>query len=364
MRGIFLATALFAVLAMPAVSAAKPEPKPAALLRRRRRADDQPRPRRDLRRQAGLPRRLRDRVPARRPGPARHGLPRRRAARARLRRLRRKARGRDRRHRVPGLVRRPAGRALRPARHAQGRREAHRRRAEGLARSSSSPITATAGPDGLGVWGGVPLEYRKLVFDRTVEAIVEASGHAARARSTTAPRPAATCSPTSSTTTRPTRSSTPTCACSRPATSSAGPFATLLELLRPRDRPGLRQHEGHGRLGPGGQPAAGQALRRRGGDRRRHARAHAAGRPRLRRQEPHGRRRVAVLAWTTTRRASSTAPAQAGRERPAARPASRVVGGALLSDPGRHARTRCCSACSSAARRPARRSTARSRRRG
>ena len=30
------------------------------------------------------------------------------------------------------------------------------------------------GPDGLGVWGGVPVEYRKLVFDRTVEAIVEA----------------------------------------------------------------------------------------------------------------------------------------------------------------------------------------------
>ena len=30
------------------------------------------------------------------------------------------------------------------------------------------------GPDGLGVWGGVPLAYRKLVFDRTVEAIVEA----------------------------------------------------------------------------------------------------------------------------------------------------------------------------------------------
>jgi hypothetical protein len=30
------------------------------------------------------------------------------------------------------------------------------------------------GPDGLGVWGGVPIEYRKLVFDRTVEAIVEA----------------------------------------------------------------------------------------------------------------------------------------------------------------------------------------------
>jgi hypothetical protein len=31
-----------------------------------------------------------------------------------------------------------------------------------------------SGPDGLGVWGGVPVEYRKLVFDRTVEAIVEA----------------------------------------------------------------------------------------------------------------------------------------------------------------------------------------------
>jgi hypothetical protein len=30
------------------------------------------------------------------------------------------------------------------------------------------------GPDGLGVWGGVPVEYRKLVFDRTVDAIVEA----------------------------------------------------------------------------------------------------------------------------------------------------------------------------------------------
>jgi hypothetical protein len=31
-----------------------------------------------------------------------------------------------------------------------------------------------SGPDGMGVWGGVPVEYRKLVFDRTVEAIVEA----------------------------------------------------------------------------------------------------------------------------------------------------------------------------------------------
>jgi hypothetical protein len=32
------------------------------------------------------------------------------------------------------------------------------------------------GPDGLGVWGGVPVEYRKLVFERTVDAIVEAYG--------------------------------------------------------------------------------------------------------------------------------------------------------------------------------------------
>ena len=29
-----------------------------------------------------------------------------------------------------------------------------------------------AGPDGLGVWGGVPDAYKKLVFDRTVSAIV------------------------------------------------------------------------------------------------------------------------------------------------------------------------------------------------
>jgi hypothetical protein len=31
-----------------------------------------------------------------------------------------------------------------------------------------------SGPDGMGVWGGVPIEYRKLVFDRTVEAVLEA----------------------------------------------------------------------------------------------------------------------------------------------------------------------------------------------
>ena len=30
------------------------------------------------------------------------------------------------------------------------------------------------GPDGLGVWGGVPVAYRKMVFERTVDAIVEA----------------------------------------------------------------------------------------------------------------------------------------------------------------------------------------------
>src|SRR3954454_7345373 len=31
-----------------------------------------------------------------------------------------------------------------------------------------------SGPDPLGVWGGIPLEYRKLIFDRTVDAIVAA----------------------------------------------------------------------------------------------------------------------------------------------------------------------------------------------
>ena len=31
-----------------------------------------------------------------------------------------------------------------------------------------------AGPDGLGVWGGVPTAYKRLVFDRTVSAIVRA----------------------------------------------------------------------------------------------------------------------------------------------------------------------------------------------
>ncbi len=30
-----------------------------------------------------------------------------------------------------------------------------------------------SGPDGMGVWGGLPLEYRKRIFERTVEAIVE-----------------------------------------------------------------------------------------------------------------------------------------------------------------------------------------------
>ncbi len=31
-----------------------------------------------------------------------------------------------------------------------------------------------SGPDTIGVWGGVPIEYRRFIFDRTVEAIVEA----------------------------------------------------------------------------------------------------------------------------------------------------------------------------------------------
>nr|MBA2793514.1 hypothetical protein [Thermoleophilaceae bacterium] len=31
-----------------------------------------------------------------------------------------------------------------------------------------------SGPDTIGVWGGVPIAYRKFIFDRTVEAIVEA----------------------------------------------------------------------------------------------------------------------------------------------------------------------------------------------
>src|SRR5205823_168923 len=31
-----------------------------------------------------------------------------------------------------------------------------------------------SGPDPMGVWGGVPVEYRRYIFDRTVDAVVEA----------------------------------------------------------------------------------------------------------------------------------------------------------------------------------------------
>ncbi|HEX8104209.1 MAG TPA: neutral/alkaline non-lysosomal ceramidase N-terminal domain-containing protein, partial [Solirubrobacteraceae bacterium] len=39
-----------------------------------------------------------------------------------------------------------------------------------------------SGPDGIGVWGGIPLAYRKRIFDQTVAAIVDAWDHRAPAR--------------------------------------------------------------------------------------------------------------------------------------------------------------------------------------
>jgi hypothetical protein len=56
-------------------------------------------------------------------------------------------------------------------------RKAVQERTRGALKASAVVIQSDhshGGPDGLGVWGGVPVEYRKLVFDRTVDAIVEA----------------------------------------------------------------------------------------------------------------------------------------------------------------------------------------------
>ncbi len=53
------------------------------------------------------------------------------------------------------------------------------KRTHGALKASSVVIQSDhthGGPDGLGVWGGVPVEYRRLVFERTVDAIVAAYG--------------------------------------------------------------------------------------------------------------------------------------------------------------------------------------------
>jgi hypothetical protein len=56
-------------------------------------------------------------------------------------------------------------------------RKAVERRTNGALKASDVVVQSDhshSGPDMMGVWGGAPLAYRKLLFDRTVDAIVEA----------------------------------------------------------------------------------------------------------------------------------------------------------------------------------------------
>ena len=102
-------------------------------------------------------------------------------------------------------------------------RKAVEERTRGALKASAVVVQSDhshGGPDGLGVWGGVPVEYRKLVFDRTVDAIVEAYRTRREGRLYYGTAPGRDLLSNSSTTTRRTRSSTPTFAFSRPATGA------------------------------------------------------------------------------------------------------------------------------------------------
>ena len=218
------------------------------------------------------------------------------------------------------------------------------------------------GPDGLGVWGGVPVEYRKLVFDRTVDAIVEAyrTRREGRLYYGTAP--------------------------GRDLLSNQFDYDTANEVvdsdvrvLQARDKRGrpfvtLLDFSAHATvLGSGNTKATGDWVQ--------------AANPLL--AERFGGEAVTVVATL-----GRTQPADRGCRTPGLTGdaaslcslddyASRVVDRAaeaaanarpltgaagrrrpLLSDPRRQPRTRCCSGCSWAAPRSARRSTGRSARRG
>ena len=190
-----------------------------------------------------------------------------------------------------------------------------------------------SGPDALGVWGGVPDEYRSYVSDRTVEAIVDAytADGAGQLYYGTAPG-------------RDLLSNQFDYDAANKAVDSDvrvlqardGDRNRLhaAQLLRARDRARLGQHEGVRRLGPGREPAAGAALRRQGRDGGRDARAHAARRPRLRRPERRHRGRAEPLQDQRLRGARGRSRRAGGGERAAARRrAGRVR--ALLPGPGR-----------------------------
>ena len=194
-----------------------------------------------------------------------------------------------------------------------------------------------SGADTMGVWGGVPPEYRSYMFDQTVDAIVEAyETHAPRQallRHRAGARPAL----------EPVRLRRRERQRRRGLrrARAAGPRQARTavrdapELLRPHHRPRLGQHEDLGRLGAAGQPAARAALRRRGDDGRRNARTHAAGRPRLQRSGGDGRGRAEPLQAARLRgpgrrpRRGRRRRGQAARRRPAR-------GRPLLPDRGRH----------------------------
>jgi hypothetical protein len=173
MRGIFLATALFAVLAMPAVSAAKPEPKPARYFVGAAARTINPDPDGTF---AGKPVYLGGYGIASPPvDPGRpatgflgDGLHVRAFA---VSDGKRAAAIADIESQGWFVAQQDAPYGL------LDMRKAVQERTRGALRASAVVVQSDhshGGPDGLGVWGGVPVEYRKLVFDRTVEAIVEA----------------------------------------------------------------------------------------------------------------------------------------------------------------------------------------------
>jgi hypothetical protein len=173
MRGICVATAAFAALAMPAVSTAKPKPKPARYLVGAAARTINPDPDGTF---AGKPVYLGGygiASPPLDPGrPATgflgHGLHVRAFA---VSDGKRSAAIADIESQGWFVAQRDAPYGL------LDMRKAVQERTRGALKASAVVIQSDhshGGPDGLGVWGGVPVEYRKLVFDRTVDAIVEA----------------------------------------------------------------------------------------------------------------------------------------------------------------------------------------------
>ena len=283
--------------------------RPRQLPRGRRRPLDQSRPERQVRRPARVSRRLRRSAAAARSSPA----GRRPACCATARRC---ARSRSATARTRSRSPTPSCRAGSPRRATAPTGSATCARAvekaTGGALKASQVIVQSdhshSGPDLLGVWGGAPAAYRGYVVKQTVDAIVEAceDAQARRAllRHRARPRPAL----------QPVRLRRREPGDGLRRARPAGPrrprraVRHAAELLRPRDRARLEQHEGHAATGSRRPTACSRALRRQGADRGRHARPHAARRPRLPRRRDHRAGAAGHLQRsTTTPRASSTA---------------------------------------------------------